>query len=100
MQLTAPPPPDDSEEGAAALNASSQPTAGVLVDTLKALNPGVVLFSYPDAKKPGQVKLRAPYTAWSAVGAGLGLKICTCVASGCNLTSVTGDASVSPARSS
>lgn len=75
MQLTAPP-PDDSEEGAAALGASSQPTGGVLVDTLKALNPGVVLFSYPDAKKPGQVKLRPPYTAWSAVGAGATLHLC------------------------
>jgi hypothetical protein len=72
MRLTAPPPPADdlNEEGAAAAaGASSQPTAGVLVDTLKALNPGVVLFSYPDAKKPGQVKLRPPNTAWSAVGA-------------------------------
>jgi len=43
------------------------PRAGVLIDTLKHLNPGVKLFRYPDAKKPGCFKERPPYTNWSQV---------------------------------
>jgi hypothetical protein len=60
-------PPDDTQ-GTSAQQVDTQPTAGVLVDTTKALNPGVKLFRYPDAKKPGRFKERPPNTNWSQVG--------------------------------
>lgn len=64
IRLTTPP---NDTQGISAQQTETQPTAGVLVDTTKALNPGVKLFRYPDAKKPGRFKERPPNTNWSQV---------------------------------
>lgn len=62
MQLCTPAAEADSS---AAPSGTALPATGVLIDTLKHLNPGVKTFRYPDAKKPGRFKERLPYTAWS-----------------------------------
>lgn len=67
IKLTTSPDATPSAESAQSSPSRGQPTAGVLVDTLKALNPGVQLFKYPDAKSPGCFKERPPYTNWSQV---------------------------------
>lgn len=63
-QLCTPPSEADISSSAASSGAAL-PATGVLIDTLKHLNPGIKVFRYPDAKRPGKFKERPPYTAWS-----------------------------------